>query len=231
MRAAVLWGILVVLGPLACSSVGEGAAAGPCPESLPVAGTSCDVPKIICEYGSDPRRQCHSFSVCLGASSGDRSATTWRIQTNTCGPLPPVECPATFAAAPDRPCSPKDAWCAYAEGGRCHCTDCRTGPAGTNCSGMPVWRCEDAESNPGCPKFMPRIGSPCAPPGGGVVDCIYGCEWGTATCAGGVWQPGPDACAMAVRKSVATGLVVTTQFGLREQYLRSRPHGEHARAP
>jgi hypothetical protein len=56
---------------------------------------------------------------------------------------------------------------------------------------MPVWRCEGSERNPACPKFMPRIGDPCAAEG---TTCRYGCEWGTATCSGGLWQPGPDAC-------------------------------------
>jgi hypothetical protein len=64
---------------------------------------------------------------------------------------------------------------------------------------MPQWHCEGSDLNLGCPKYMPRIGSPCTPPAGDVVNCIYGCEWGTATCWNRVWQRGPNVCPVSRR--------------------------------
>jgi hypothetical protein len=200
MRGAVRPGIPLLLVTIACSTGGDAAGPGPCPDTFPAAGSACPVPRIECEYGADPRRECRSFSVCLGTTSAGASDATWRTQTSTCAALPPVQCPASFAAAAQQPCAPKDGWCTYGDGGRCHCTDCQTGPTSVICTGMPVWHCEDTESHPGCPRYMPRIGSPCTPPGGGVVNCIYGCEWGTATCsAAGIWQRGGDVCPMAAQ--------------------------------
>jgi hypothetical protein len=173
-----------------------------------VAGSACDAPLVECEYDSDPRRECRTYSVCLGAPSGSPSATTWRVQRNRCDPPLTAVCPATFSGAADQPCSPKDAWCTYPDGGRCHCTDCRTGPTSVICTGMPVWRCEGTEQNAGCPKYMPRIGSPCTAPS--VVNCNYGCEWGSATCLRGVWQRADSGCPMARDQSAKTSKVSIT---------------------
>jgi hypothetical protein len=176
----------------ACSGGGGGhpAGGGPCPGSAPTAGSACDVPRVQCEFGYDPRRQCRTFSVCLGTTAGAGAPATWRIQRNSCDALPAVQCPATLAAAPDQPCAPRDAWCSYPEGGRCHCTDCRFTATGYLCAGAPTWSCERPLSAPGCPAFVPRIGSACT----GGATCSYGCEWGNVICEGGVWQPGSEAC-------------------------------------
>jgi hypothetical protein len=115
---------------------------------------------------------------------------------NTCGALPAVACPASAAAAANQACSPRDAWCTYADAGRCHCTDCRRSATGTFCSGMPVWTCEGTESHPGCPNLLPRLGRSCA---AGGVSCSYGCDWGTVTCTGGLWRRATDVCPMAAR--------------------------------
>src|SRR5215207_7061625 len=99
MRGAFRAGILLVLVAAGCGAGSDPAGSGPCPQTFPDAGTACPVPRIECEYGSDPRRECRAFSACLGTPSGGAASATWRTQRNTCAPLPAVECPASFAAA------------------------------------------------------------------------------------------------------------------------------------
>jgi hypothetical protein len=171
----------------------DGPGAGACPAQMPAASATCSRVGLVCEYGSDPRRECRSYATCMASGA----ILVWQLQTMTCQPLPPATCPATRASADGQPCTPKGAYCSYDMGLTCQCTDCLGGPVAM-CTGAPVWRCEAPNMTPGCPMAQPALGSPCASEG---KLCTYHCgKAGGSQCTKGVWvgtQGGP--CPISTR--------------------------------
>ncbi len=150
-----------------------------CPPQAPASGTPCVRQGLTCEYGDDPRRECHTLATCN---------TVWQITSPRCVPLPVVTCPATREEANGKACEAKDAYCKYEQGLVCRCTNCRTGGPVDFCGGDPTWSCEAPNPNAMCPAAMPLLGTPCRTEG---QSCAYGCgdERGRV-CQGGTWQRG-----------------------------------------
>jgi hypothetical protein len=181
---------------VACSGSGTpNTGSGPCSASAPEPESPCSRPDLVCEYGQDPRPICLVHAHCI-RTSANADAGAWRVESRDCGALPDVMCPATVDEAKDKACTPKDAWCTYAGGRRCHCTDCRPGPTQDFCTGMAVWHCEPVPDR-GCPPSVPRLGTPCT----GNTVCQYGCEWGARSCERGVWVLGSSQCPIAADRS------------------------------
>ncbi len=166
-------------------------AVGPCGTSPPDNATSCPRIGLVCEYGDDPREECHTLASC--EASGQ-----WQLTSPRCTALPPVTCPATREAAAGMDCTPMDAWCTYADLG-CHCTNCREFPIAT-CAGPLKWVCDTPNADPACPAGKPAKGASCAQNG---QVCRYECgSEGGRTCQAGAWvasEGGP--CPISTRRA------------------------------
>ncbi|MEA2697483.1 MAG: hypothetical protein QOI66_1754 [Myxococcales bacterium] len=165
------------------------AGAGPCPSQPPIAATSCNVASLICEYGADPNPFCRTYARC--------EQGLWQlaaVSMTECPSTTATTCPTTLEAARDTACNEKGAWCTWAPGTTCKCTDCRPGPTGDYCTGNPTWHC--AKNSAGCPVGIPPSGSLCS---GDQPFCTYGCEYGTRRCTAGIWEEEPGLCPMSTR--------------------------------
>src|ERR1700722_754660 len=147
-----------------------------CPETVPVAGTSCPnaARGFYCEYGSawwsvgcDTVMYCYTQSGIWGNYN----------PSPDCLPEPGPNC----AACPFDPsglqgsCSSPDLVCHYGQGPTCLCS-----PQVGN-----QWLCSPPS---GCPSVRPRLGAGCADgPSGG---CSYNCNDAFLCVNPGVWSPG-----------------------------------------
>lgn len=151
-------------------------AGAPCGTTVPADGAPCAREGLVCEYGTDPRRNCRTTATC----------TAGRFSLAVAGCPPPATdvCPATREMAAGQGCGVRDAYCTYGELA-CHCTDCpRNAPI---CGPMSVlrWDCDVPSTLPNCPIAMPPQGAPCGPEG---TVCRYSCGPSNGrTCMGGVW--------------------------------------------
>jgi len=163
----------------------------PCPAAAPQAGESCPRIGLTCEYGDDPRNECHVMASC-------EANGMWLLTAPRCTPLPGVTCPATREAAAGQDCTPMDAWCVYGDL-ECHCTNCREFPVAF-CGGPLLWKCDEPNADPACPAGKPLLGAGCRPDG---KVCTYSCgQDGGRTCTGGAWQAsegGP--CPISTRRA------------------------------
>ena len=178
--------LLAVLGLVSCSddssssqnnSTNTGAGAT-CPATAPEQADPCTTEDLECEFfPEDPRPQCHKYSQCRSGA--------WSVIDARCQPLPTVTCPTTRAEASGASCDVFDSWCVYDDGLACECTNCTRGPVAA-CEGDPVWRCDEPNTQAGCPAARPLRGAAC--PDNGKV-CQYECGVGSARkCINGVWQ-------------------------------------------
>ncbi len=152
-----------------------GGTAGPCGSAVPADGAPCAREGLVCEYGSDPRRECRTTATCTGGA--------FRVAVPGCPPPPSETCPATREAAARQPCTNLGAVCAYGDLA-CHCTDCPRG-APLCGPGSPVWDCDVPNPDPACPPAMPALGAGCPTEG---QTCVYQCgDAGGRACTGGVW--------------------------------------------
>lgn len=165
-------------------------AAGGCPASLPTGGQACAPEGLACEYGDDPRAECHDIADCISG--------VFVVDSPTCPPLPSVTCPATREDAQGAACDPDGAICSY-DGLACRCTSCPRGSP-VCMDGPTLWDCDAPHSDPACPEAMPNQGVACSPEG---QVCAYGCEANTQrACLAGVWvaQTPPGGCPMSSRR-------------------------------
>ena len=152
--------------------------AGPdvCPVALPTAGTTCTREGLVCEYGTDPRRDCRPTATCTSGR--------YLLGAVTCPPPPVDTCPATRDLAAGQSCAVMDAYCTYGDL-YCHCTNCPRNSPLCNPSSPLRWDCDVPNANPQCPAAMPRQGTACAPDG---LTCTYACGASNGrTCIGGAW--------------------------------------------
>jgi len=138
----------------------------PCPETLPADSASCDRNGLVCEYGDDPRRECHDYATCTDGS--------WVVEEAKCDPLPSADCPPTRGDANGMMCDVDGAVCEYDDGLTCTCTNCVEHPVPT-CGGPLTWDCDEPNLMADCPASYPRLGDSCGGPGG------------AAECTDGVW--------------------------------------------
>lgn len=170
------------------SAPDDGGAA--CPATVPTGGVSCAPEGLACEYGDDPRPECHMIADCV--------AGVFVIDASMCTPLPDVTCPATREDAAGAACDPEGAICAY-DGLACRCTRC---PRGSPvCMGGPtMWDCDAPNPDPSCPEARPSQGAVCSPEG---QECTYGCETDMQrVCTSGFWvaQTAPGGCPRSSRR-------------------------------
>jgi hypothetical protein len=177
-------------------AAGSAAPSGPCPSQVPTTGEPCSGDSLVCEFGDDPNPWCHTLAYC--------QVGNWRVyepdpgtSVVQCPSTRASTCPATLEAARDVACSEMGAWCTWAPGTTCQCTNCGPSVGGAPfCDGNPTWHC--ARSTPTCPVAMPRSGTPC------VTDpdnpwCPYGCKFGARRCTAGLWAAESDACPTSTR--------------------------------
>ncbi len=162
---------------------------GGCPNVTPAQGTSCPRSELVCEYGDDPRRNCHTRAEC-------DFSKRWNVIEQKCDPIPPAMCPATRDDAAGKSCGTKDAVCDYA-GLACRCSNCRDYPVPT-CGGPLVWMCDAPSPDPKCPMAAAKLGTRCPTEG---QSCQYACDLGRK-CAGGIWVDGATTgCPISVRRA------------------------------
>jgi hypothetical protein len=154
---------------------------------------------LLCEYGSDPRRECRDQANCNGTTWTVRNAAARNPAATWCAQPPPgATCPATIEMARAQGCSNQGAVCPYG-GLLCECTNCTAFPVG-GCFATPSWQCDATPPAAGCPASSPRLGDGCAQEG---LDCEYGCNSpdGAVRCTNGVWQIGSyEMCPISARR-------------------------------
>ena len=157
------------------ASQGACPAATACPSDINQISNWPCTEGLTCEYGTDPRPECHPSATCTGGA--------WTVLQSRCVSLPPVTCPATRDAAAGQACPTQGAYCSYGELA-CECTNCSTGPVAL-CTGSPTWHCEAPNADAACPAGMPLLGTACTTEG---KACTYACGTGNArTCKQGAW--------------------------------------------
>ena len=130
---------------------------------------------LTCQYGTDPRPECHPSATCTGGA--------WTVTQSTCAALPPVTCPTTRDAATGQACPTQGAYCSYGDL-TCSCTNCSTGPVAL-CTGSPTWHCAAPNADATCPEGMPLLGTACTTEG---KTCTYACGTGNGRiCKQGAW--------------------------------------------
>jgi hypothetical protein len=146
-----------------------------CPADIAQIGNWPCTEGLTCQYGSDPRPECHPSATCTGGA--------WTVSPSTCEALPPETCPATREAAADQACTTKGAYCSYGDLA-CECTNCSSGPISL-CTGFPTWHCAAPNADATCPAGMPLLGTACSTEG---KACTYACGTGNGrTCKQGAW--------------------------------------------
>jgi len=162
-----------------------------CGASVPTSGTPCNVPDLVCEFGSDPNAQCNTLAGCVEGK--------WEVQRsggeNCPTPAPGSKsCPATYDDVEEGTACPKqDLECGYGSQGYCVCTTPISGPPLLDASNSQMWYCD--RPGAGCPTLRPRMGSACSKDG---QYCDYGgCTMpgGSALrCESGRWVGGEIGC-------------------------------------
>jgi hypothetical protein len=158
------------------ASQGACAATTACPSDISqITGWPC-TEGLTCQYGTDPRPECHSSATCTGGA--------WTVAQSTCATLPPVTCPATRDAAAGQACPTQGAYCSYGDLA-CECTNCSTGGPVSLCTGSPTWHCAAPNADATCPEGMPLLGTACTTEG---KTCTYACGTGNGRiCKQGAW--------------------------------------------
>lgn len=158
--------------------IAEGGALSVCPVAAPSANTSCARESLQCEYGNDPRRNCHSMATCRGGK--------WEVTSAQCPQLPLATCPATRGDAQGNACNADNAICVYEYGLSCTCTTCPNPYPICQQLKTPVWACQAPSSDSDCPNARPNLGTTCAKE---KRTCSYGCEPdNNLVCSSGMWQ-------------------------------------------
>ncbi len=169
-----------------------------CPSTLPAPSSTCSVPTLECQYGTDARPWCRDRAACTLTSTATKE-TVWivgkdeSIYANGAGCSEAA--PACPGAAPntDDPCSEPNL-CAYqANGVSCTCYDRNAGCGACDATNY-RWTCAPLPPAP-CPSTPPNVGSACAPEG---TSCKYGkcgtLAAATVTCASGAWKRSTAPC-------------------------------------
>lgn len=160
----------------------DGGISPACPSAAPDANATCPREELQCEYGDDPRHQCHTIATCRQGK--------WEVTSPKCAQIPPTKCPATRADAQGKDCSPENALCVYEDGLTCSCTTCPNPYPLCQELKTPVWACQAPNADAECPAARPNLGAACAKE---QKKCSYGCEQeNNLVCSSGAWQRDPN---------------------------------------
>lgn len=147
-----------------------------CPSDISQISTWPCTEGLTCQYGTDPRPECHPSATCAGGA--------WTVSQPPCATPPEETCPASRDAAAGQACTTQGAYCSYGDLS-CQCTNCSTGGPISLCTGSPTWHCEAPNADATCPAGMPLLGTACATEG---KTCTYACGTGNGrTCKQGAW--------------------------------------------
>ncbi len=141
-----------------------------CPESFPMAQSTCGPILTQCEYGDALRIICDDIAICDADNS-------WSLSVRSCNNDAGAACPATAVAG--QPCPQRGVVCAYE-------ANVRECPVDSN---LPqLWR---PFPEPGCPYPRPRVGDLCSTEN---MYCHYATCDASVHCDKGIWLPGGGSC-------------------------------------
>jgi hypothetical protein len=154
----------------------------PCPNTLPLSGSSCAMPGLECEYGDDISYECDGIATC--ADGGWNSTPAAEAGCPTLNVGTPPGCPSDFAKiVSGKSCPAQGLKCDYAVG------DCLCSIPALPVIGPLSWQCIPPA---GCPFPRPRLGTACGKDG---QICDYATACGAANlCEDGRWHVEVMAC-------------------------------------
>jgi hypothetical protein len=161
---------------------------GGCPQSLPILGSPCSSPWLVCVYGDDPLPRCRDQATCQG-----NSANEWNVTNGNCAaegacpdsePKPGDSCSASAPACQSFLPSCLDVTVCMFGANACVCLN-EFGGCG-ECPPSPNWRWNCAPHPPAlCPSVPPNVGTACGAEG---TVCTYEPQACTVSCSKGFWK-------------------------------------------